>query len=234
MSSRKEQKEALRRERLEREQAAKASAERRRRLMIGGGVLAAAAIIAVVVVLVAGGGGSSGNSSASSGSGNSKLDSSGLQTGTAPWKPEYSYLAQRLSVLNFPEQSDIAFHIHAVLFVYINGKQTTVPANLGIDPQGRFIAALHTHDTSGVVHMEATRPYPFTLGEFINIWGVDFSDHNLGAYKAGNGNVLQLWVNGKQVADPVNYQMKAHDVMVLGYGKPGSFPHQRSFNFGQL
>jgi len=83
--------------------------------------------------------------------------------------------------------------------------------------------------------MESEKFYPFTLGEFINIWGVLFTDNQLGAYKAGDGgNVLQLWVDGKQVADPVNYKMRAHDVMILGYGKPGSFPHKASFNFGQL
>jgi hypothetical protein len=238
LSSRKEQKERLRQERLEREAAARASADRRRRLMIGGGVLLAAAVVAVVVVLVAGGGSSDSSTTASSsgstGSSSSQLDQSGLQTGKAPWKPEYSFLAQRLSALNFPEQSDIGYHVHAALFVYIDGKQTPVPANIGIDPQGRFLAALHTHDASGVVHMEATKPYPFTLGEFINIWGVDFSPNHIGAYKAGDGNVLQLWVNGKQVSDPVNYKMQEKDVMILGFGKPGSFPTKKSFDFGQL
>lgn len=240
MSSRKEQKERLRQERLEREAAAKAASDRRRRLLMGGGVLAAAvAVVVVVVLLVSGGGGGSSDSTTSttasnSGSTTSNLPSSGLRTTKAPWAPEYSFLAQRLSELNFPDQSDIGFHIHAALFVYADGKQVPVPADIGIDPQGRFLAALHTHDGSGVVHMEATKPYPFTLGEFINVWGVYFTGNTLGGYKAGNGNVLQLWVNGKQVSDPVNYKMKEHDVMILGYGKPGSFPTKKSYNFGEL
>jgi hypothetical protein len=230
LSSRKEQKERLRQERLERERAAAAAADRRRRLQIGGGVGLLAAIVAVVAVIIVSSGGGSSSSATTASSG----DTSGLQTGPAPWKPEYSYLAQRLAAFNFPQQTDIGYHVHAQLNVYINGKQTTVPANLGIDPQGRFISPIHTHDTSGVVHMESTKFYPFTLGEFINIWGVYFTKNQLGAYKVGNGNVLQLWVNGKQIADPVNYQMKPHAVMVLGYGKPGSFPHKKTFAFGQL
>ena len=159
----------------------------------------------------------------------------GLSVGPAPWQPEYSFLAQRLAAYNFPQQTDVGYHVHAELKVYINGKQTTVPANLGIDPQGRFISPIHTHDTSGVVHMESTKFYPFTLGEFINIWVVKFTNNQLGQYKSGDGgNVLQLWVNGKQVADPVNYKMKAHDIMILGYGKPDSFPKKATFDFGQL
>lgn len=234
MSSRKEQKEQLRQERLEREQAAAAAAGRKRRLQIGGGVAILAVIVVVLVIVLAGSGGGSSSGSASTGSSSNSAADIGLSDGTAPWKPEYSFLAQRLAGYNFPGQTDVGYHVHAELQVYVNGKKTTVPANLGIDPQGRFISPIHTHDTTGIVHMESEKYYPFTLGEFINIWGVDFTNDQLGAYKAGNGNVLQLWVNGKQVADPVNYKMKAHDVMVLGYGKPGSFPHSAKFNFGQL
>jgi len=243
LSSRKEQKEQLRQERLERELAAKAAADRKRRLQIGGGAGLLAVIVAVVVVIIVSSGGGGGSSSTAASSGSTKSGGEtgvpagaqvGLQDGPAPWKPEYSFLAQRLAAFNFPQQTDIGYHVHAQLNVYINGKQTPVPANLGIDPQGRFISPIHTHDTSGVVHMESTKAYPFTLGEFINIWGVYFTDNQLGGYKAGNGNVLQLWIDNKQIADPVSYRMKPHDVMILGYGKPGSFPHKKTFAFGQL
>jgi hypothetical protein len=62
VSSRKEQKEALRRERLERERQAREAARRKRMVGFGvGGALALAAVVVVVVVLVAGGGGSSGS-----------------------------------------------------------------------------------------------------------------------------------------------------------------------------
>ncbi len=234
MSSRKEQKEKLRQERLAREQAQAQAAARRRRFQIGGGViLAAVAVVVVVVLLVSGG---SSNSGASPGGSNSNTSGSGtqagLETGPAPWPPEYSFLAQRLAAYNFPQQSDIGYHEHAKLFIYVNGKQVTVPANFGIDPQGRFIAPLHTHDTTGVIHMESEKPYPFTLGEAMNIWGVKFTNDQLGGYKAGvDGNVLELWANGKKVADPVNYKMKRHDILILGYGKPGSFPTKKSYTF---
>jgi hypothetical protein len=60
MSSRKEQKEKLRQERLAREAAAQAAERRRRMMGFGvGGVLAAAAVVAVVVAIAAGGGGDS-------------------------------------------------------------------------------------------------------------------------------------------------------------------------------
>ena len=64
MSSRKEQKESLRQERLEREQAAKAT--ERRRQMVGygvGGALALAALVVVIVLVLSGGGDGGGGDS---------------------------------------------------------------------------------------------------------------------------------------------------------------------------
>ncbi len=33
------------------------------------------------------------------------------------------------------------------------------------------MAPLHTHDTSGIIHVESNTVRPYTLGEFLNIWG---------------------------------------------------------------
>ena len=63
MSSRREQKEALRRERERREAEARASAQRKRLVGIGGAVVLAVVAIAVVVVVASGGGDSSGSGS---------------------------------------------------------------------------------------------------------------------------------------------------------------------------
>src|SRR4051795_9094055 len=67
MASRKEQKEKLRQERLEREQAAAAAAARRKRLgYTVAGVLVAAVVVAIVVVVASGGGGGGGSSASAS------------------------------------------------------------------------------------------------------------------------------------------------------------------------
>jgi hypothetical protein len=79
--------------------------------------------------------------------------------------------------------------------------------------------------------MEAVQPYPFKLGQFFTVWGVAFSPTQLGGYHAGKGLVLQTWVNGKLIGNGVAYVMKPHDRIVVGFGKPGSFPHQNNFKF---
>lgn len=148
----------------------------------------------------------------------------GLQAGPAPWAPEHASLARRLAALRLPGQSDTGFHIHARLRIFINGKPVPVPALIGIDPQGRFLAPLHTHDASGIVHVESQRPYPFTLGQFFTIWGVRFTDTRIAGYANHGAQRLRVFVNGRPVAHPAGRVLRAHDRIVVGYGPPRSFP----------
>ena len=143
----------------------------------------------------------------------------GLQAGPAPWPPEVAHLGRRLGALHLPGESDAAFHIHARLRIFVDGQPVAVPAGVGIDPAGGLLAPLHTHDASGIVHIEADRPFPFTLGQFFSVWGVRFSGAHLGSYGAPH-----VYVNGRLVADPVDHVMHAHDRIVVGVGPVGSFP----------
>jgi hypothetical protein len=148
----------------------------------------------------------------------------GVQTGRAPWSPETRLLRSRLDALALPGQSDTAFHIHALLRVFVDGRPVPVPAGIGIDPGGRFIAPLHTHDAGGIVHLEADRPYPFTLGQFFTVWGVRLTDHQLGGYTDRGDRRLRVFVNGQPIAQPMSYIIRAHDKIVVGFGRPGSVP----------
>jgi hypothetical protein len=202
------------REELERKHAA--AAARKRRLSLIGGFAGALAIIAVIVVVATSGGGSQ----SSGGSG----VSAGVEATPAPWAPVYNGLPTRVTAMNLPTQSDLIYHVHAYLRVYVDGKQIPVPSQVGIDQQDQLLAPLHTHDATGLVHMEANQPYPFTLGQFFTIWGVKFTDRQLGAYVNNGTSTVGVYVNGKKIADPVNYKMQPHDLIVVAYGKPGSFP----------
>lgn len=230
--TRKERREEARakREEVERRHAA-AAARRRRMTWIGGG--AAVVIAAVVIAVAAGSGGGSHKSGAPSATASGAT--TGVQVTPAPWAPEYNYLPNRINAMNLPTQSDTIFHIHAMLRVYVNGKQIPVPSQIGIDPQGQYLAPLHTHDASGIMHLEASQVYPFTLGQFLDIWGVKFTDTQIGSYVPNGTSTLGVYANGKKLADPVNYVMKPHDLIVIGYGPPGSYPtsYKASFPAGE-
>ncbi len=65
------------------------------------------------------------------------------------------------------------FHIHPHLRIMINGAEQTIPANTGISLS--CMHPLHTHDTSGTIHVESPEQRDFTLGDFFAVWGKTFS-----------------------------------------------------------
>ena len=214
MASRKEEKERLRREREERERQEQEKASRRKRQSR---VLGAAAVLAVALAIVA-------VAALSGGDDGGGAAAKGLDESPGPWAPKVEGLEERENALDLPAPSDTIYHVHAQLKVFVNGKPMKVPNNIGIDQGKGFLSSLHTHDEKGVVHMEAVEPYPFTLGQFFTIWGVKFTRDQIGAYRAGNGLVLETYVNGKKVPNGPQYQMKASDRIVVIFGKPGSAP----------
>jgi hypothetical protein len=113
-------------------------------------------------------------------------------------------------------------HIHSHLDVYVDGRPVTVPAEIGIDLTRQQISPLHTHDTSGVVHIESPVKADFTLGQFMTEWSVPLSKDGIGTYKAGGGKELHVYVNGKeQAGDPASIKLAAHDEIAVVYGAAG-------------
>jgi hypothetical protein len=234
MSSRREEKDRLRAERQAEEEAEHQATSRRRQLQIGAAAAGVAIIAVVIVVIVASSGG--GGSSTSSGSALSFHKNSvpaaaqvGLQDTPPPWQPDYKQLAQRIDAMGLPGFNETTFHIHAWLHVYVDGKKVAVPANIGIDQAASILSPLHTHPVApdnpeGIIHMEADQQYDFTLGQFVDVWGVKFSDNQIGSLKNKGDQKLQVYLNGQLVKDPVNVVMPEHANVVIGYGKPGSFP----------
>ena len=72
--------------------------------------------------------------------------------------------------------------------------------------------------------MEAVEKYPFKLKQFFTVWGVKATPTQLGAFRVGNGLVLETYVNGKKIPNGLNYEMKASDRIVVIFGKPNSAP----------
>jgi hypothetical protein len=226
VASREEQKRKLREEREAREREEQAAAAKRARLMRVGVGLAVVVVAAIVAVAVLSGGSEKKKSG--------PQGQAGLQNTPGPWDAGTEGVEKRAAALGLPDPSDTVFHVHANLEVVTDGKKQTVPANIGIDQSSNFLTSLHTHATDGVIHMEAVQPYPFKLGQFFQVWNVPFSATQIGSYHVGKGLVLQTWVNGKRIkGDPANYAMKAHDRIVVGFGKPGSFPTKNTFKFPQ-
>jgi hypothetical protein len=243
MASRKEQKERARAERIAKEEAERQEASRRRRLQIGAAAAAVLIVGAVVAVIALSSGGGGGDESSSSGltlhqdSVPASAQLALLDT-PPPWKPNYKELPQRVEAMGLPTVGNETFHQHAWLHIYVDGKPVPIPANIGIDQLTQTLSPLHTHEVApnnpeGIIHMEAAEPYDFTLGQFMDIWGVEFSDNQIGSLKDKGDQRVQVYVNGQLVEDPVDVVMQEHDNIVIGYGKPDSFPHEPKLDWPQ-
>lgn len=150
----------------------------------------------------------------------------GLQETEAAWLPELDNMPARVQALGFPPVGDEAYHLHALLNLYVNGKKMPVPANIGVSQAAQFMSALHTHDGTGVIHIEAATEYPFTIGDIFAVYGVVFTEDQLGSHKNAGGTTVQVYVDGKKVDDPVHAKIKDGQNIVVAYGTEGSFPKE--------
>lgn len=98
------------------------------------------------------------------------------------------------------------FHIHPELKIIILGKEEMIPANIGI--KSFCMNSIHTHNASGLLHVEAPIKKDFTLGDFFAVWGKD-----MGSF----GTNMKMTVNGKENTEYENYIMQDNDKIELRY-----------------
>jgi hypothetical protein len=156
-----------------------------------------------------------------------------LQTGKPPWGNDSATLAGRLHALGLHPlpQEGVALHIHQHLDLYVAGRRVTVPAAIGINFERQFITELHTHDTTGVIHVESPNVRQFTLGQFFGEWGVKLTSRCVGRYCAH----VRWWVNGRERrGDPASLVLRAHQEIVVAAGPPPfQVPRSYAFPFGE-
>ncbi len=115
-------------------------------------------------------------------------------------------------------------HFHAHVTIYINGKRILIPANIGIAPDGSCLYWLHTHDDSGVIHIEAPTGSSFTFGNFLDIWEQRFRQLGYPDQFADPAG-WQVYVNGKPLSgDFRRIPLHSHLLMTLAYHSPGVQP----------
>lgn len=134
----------------------------------------------------------------------------------------------------------LVFHIHAHLAIYVNGGLKLLPPGVGIGPPfqfqqtsaGPFVSGgscfswLHTHDSSGVIHIESPVQRVYTLGNFFDIWGQPLSATQVGPAQGG----VTATVNGSPyTGDPRSIPLDAHNVIQLDVGS--TLPAPQPFTF---
>jgi hypothetical protein len=155
-----------------------------------------------------------------------------LQTTAPPWSSESALLPARLQPSGLHEltMEGTALHIHEHLDLYVNGRHVTVPALVGIDEEAGFLTELHTHDASGIIHVESPVQRAFTLGQFFCEWGVKLNAKCLGPYQGR----LSWWVNGVRMnGDPARLVLSQHQEIAIAAGRPpAAVPSAYAFPIG--
>jgi hypothetical protein len=123
----------------------------------------------------------------------------------------------------------IVMHIHPSLNVTLDGKFLIIPSEIGInttlwndhslDQYGmqpmkmtmkdtnmimQGMSPLHTHDSSGIIHVESNEFRNYTLGQFLQNWGIDL-----------HGKEVKLSVNGNNVKDYRNHILTDKEQMIV-------------------
>ena len=157
------------------------------------------------------------------------------RTTAAPWSApvaNVTALIRRAGLEALPAER-LEYHIHAHLDVFVDGEEMVVPANLGIDVSGgqlQAIAPLHTHDTTGIIHVENAEPASFYLSQLFNEWDVRLDTTCVGGY-CKPAKDWSIYVDGaKDTRDPSKIEFGAHREIAIVVGKaPASIPEKYDF-----
>lgn len=166
----------------------------------------------------------------------SRIEKSSPRSSKRRPRPGFSLeaLENRLMLHHDPGHT-LQSHVHSYLTVYINGVRQTIPAEVGFG--GGLVAPVHTHDTTGKLHIEpdeSTYQLPNaprfpTVGDFFNdVWRLHrgnaaahpnavFSSTNILGNQNNATHQVRFYVNGSLNNEFENYILRDGDDLVISY-----------------
>lgn len=111
-------------------------------------------------------------------------------------------------------------HIHPHIRIVINGDEQAVPTDVGISATCQ--RALHTHDGTGVIHVESPRQDDFTLADFFSVWGKSLSSTKVLDTSLDDQHQLKFFVNGKAVTTGPQTIMRDRESLAIVIAPSGS------------
>jgi hypothetical protein len=183
----------------------------------------ASSLLLAVAVLVAACGGSS-TTAARTTTTNSAPQQARTQlsvnTGNAPW-PTPDHTPDRVAAAGLPHSATeyLTVHYHAHLDIFVNGGSQPVAPSIGRVDQS-FFSPLHTHATSGLIHIEAASDQRFTLAMLFTEWGVRLTDDCVGGY-CRPATTINAYVDGNADSEPLpTIMLKKGEEIALVIGSP--------------
>jgi len=117
--------------------------------------------------------------------------------------------------------SGVGSHIHAQLRIALPSGDYPIPANIatGIAPDTTpCMRPVHTHDTTGTIHIEGPTGRTFTLGDFFTVWGQPFSSTQILSYQDDGTRHVTMTVNDLTNIEYGNLVLVQGQTIVITYG----------------
>lgn len=149
----------------------------------------------------------------------SNLGLPGLQDHPPPWHAGHEGLLARLKVLQMPlmRREGAAVQMTTRLSVFVNDQPMEVPA--GIGTHGPAMAALHTHDAGGAIHVSSPVAREYSLGQLFDVWGLRFGRGCIGPFCSDEANALQVLADGEPVTgDPRSLALRGGQQITVAFG----------------
>jgi len=136
---------------------------------------------------------------------------------TQQTEQSFESLTSRQVVMQCTTDMATQFHIHAHLVMMIDKQNVPVPAEIGIDDATQCMHSIHTHDDTGVIHIEAPVQKDFTLADFFYIWGKSFNKDQIMDSKVDATHGLKMYVDGKEVQSFENLVLQDTQDIFIDY-----------------
>jgi hypothetical protein len=104
-----------------------------------------------------------------------------------------SYSPSDIDGIQCNQMEQAVFHIHTHLDVHVEEQHQTAPSLIGIIPNS-CLYWLHTHESTGIIHIEAPKYQIFTQGQFMDIWSKSLEKSEI-----PSGIPKVVYVNGKEI-----------------------------------
>lgn len=134
---------------------------------------------------------------------------------------------QQIDGIEGSSREMLQVHVHAHLSLFLKGEQIAIPYGIGIvrpfQVNNGFVGVasgiywLHTHDATGIIHVESPDNRTYTLGQFFDIWGQTLNAREV----AGLKGAVRAYVDGKRYSgDPRGIVLSAHTQITLEVDAP--------------
>ena len=122
----------------------------------------------------------------------------GFLLGQSDGGPLYSTADERHALADecVGGHSGLAEHYHPMVYISVLGEEVEIPGNVGLNDPGCTMRPLHTHDTSGKIHVEFKESgIEAPLEAFFDIWGKHMDETGFDDHRVDNNHEFLMFLN---------------------------------------